>query len=703
MATNPYVNKVQYVRNGTTETLIDISGDTVTASSLAQGYTAHDASGAPITGTATGGSMVIRDEQDSHGGTIRHITAGSVVTGTVQITENGTVDVASYADAEVSVTPSLQSKAATPTESAQTISPDSGYDGLSSVSVGAVSSSYVGSAITRRSSTDLTASGATVTVPAGYYSSAASKSVSSGSASTPATSITANPSISVDNSGLITATASATESVTPTVVAGYVSSGTAGTITVSGSGTFQLSTQAAATITPSTTALTAVAAGKYTTGAVTVAAMPSGTAGTPTATKGTVSNHSIYVTPSVTNTTGYITGGTKTGAIVTVTASELASGNKEITENGTGIDVVGYSTVSVAVPSSGGNTVTISGTGHNNYCYVQLNQAGTKYYTDGDIVSFAEGDELYVYCNGSRGGGTITVNGDTVASSPYDAVSYTIPLPTCDITVRLSYGSDSRAIVTIPTIQITTNGTHNVSGYGYAAVNVSGVTYKTGALRPDAERIQTWSYDKMIVEDENVTIPAYSTSAQTLKSSENLTPSAAIDRSMYDYLVVHRYMATPVYTTSSVSAGRFLGSITTAVTEPIFLAGNKFVIDGHSFVSPFAHTMAEGSTSYVFYINSSGNYANTQMSTVYGAYCVHQTPTVSTTQSGTITIKSPILYVRGSTTYFNEANWNLLEDIRYQYVIELWRLQKGTSNMDGFTHGSNLLQLADCLASGTLT
>ena len=86
---------------------------------------------------------------------------------------------------------------------------------------------------------------------------------------------------------------------------------------------------------------------------VQINAMPSGTAGTPSATKGTVSNHSVSVTPSVTNTTGYITGSTKTGTAVTVTASELASGNKEITANGTNIDVVGYSTVSVAVPSSG--------------------------------------------------------------------------------------------------------------------------------------------------------------------------------------------------------------------------------------------------------------------------------------------------------------------------------------------------------------
>lgn len=77
-----------------------------------------------------------------------------------------------------------------------------------------------------------------------------------------------------------------------------------------------------------------------------------GTEGTPTATKGTVSNHQVTITPSVTNTTGYITGGTKTGTGVTVTASELASGSKSISANGTGIDVVGYSTVNVAVPST---------------------------------------------------------------------------------------------------------------------------------------------------------------------------------------------------------------------------------------------------------------------------------------------------------------------------------------------------------------
>lgn len=90
---------------------------------------------------------------------------------------------------------------------------------------------------------------------------------------------------------------------------------------------------------------------------VTVNAMPSGTAGTPTAAKGTVSNHSVSVTPSVTNTTGYITGGTKTGTAVTVSASELVSGTKTITGAGT-TDVTQYASVSVAAGSMGTPVIT---------------------------------------------------------------------------------------------------------------------------------------------------------------------------------------------------------------------------------------------------------------------------------------------------------------------------------------------------------
>lgn len=87
------------------------------------------------------------------------------------------------------------------------------------------------------------------------------------------------------------------------------------------------------------------------------ASVAAGSEGTPTASKGTVSNNSVAVTPSVTNTAGLISGGTKSGTPVTVFASELVSGKKEITSNGDDIDVTNFEKVKVAVSASAGAKV----------------------------------------------------------------------------------------------------------------------------------------------------------------------------------------------------------------------------------------------------------------------------------------------------------------------------------------------------------
>lgn len=113
-------------------------------------------------------------------------------------------------------------------------------------------------------STDLSVSGATVTAPAGYYSSSASKSVASGSATAPATISGTSASVST---GTNTITLSKTVSVTPSVTAGYVSDGTAGNSAVSL--TASVTTKGATTYTPGTSDQT-IASGTYLTAAQTI-------------------------------------------------------------------------------------------------------------------------------------------------------------------------------------------------------------------------------------------------------------------------------------------------------------------------------------------------------------------------------------------------------------------------------------------------
>lgn len=140
---------------------------------------------------------------------------------------------------------------------------DSGDQMLNGVTAYAGGTKITGTIVSKGSS-DLTVSGATVTVPAGYYSSSASKAVASGSATAPASISATSASVTT---GTNTLTLSKTVSVTPVVTAGYVSSGSAGNSSVSL--TASVTTKAAATITPTTTNQT-IAASTYLTGVQTI-------------------------------------------------------------------------------------------------------------------------------------------------------------------------------------------------------------------------------------------------------------------------------------------------------------------------------------------------------------------------------------------------------------------------------------------------
>ena len=379
-----------------------------------------------------------------------------------------------------------------PSEDAQTI-PISGFQATQDITIDAVPGDYVGSEVPRRASTDLTASGDTVSAPAGYYEEAVSKPVAHGSAKSPEGTVTVNPIVTVDNEGVITATVNKDLTLTPTVVPGYVDHGTSGVLTAKGNTQYQM-----------------------------------------------------------------------------------------------------YKRTS---------------------------------------------DDL------TQSGGTITA-----------------PL-------------------------------------GYYPQNASKtVSLKPTVLRPDAQLVQTYTFDKMAVEDLELTIPAYTTTAQSLRATANLSPTITIDLATETFFVIERFLTIPEYSITTVGKGRQEYTYCTYIYELARVPADAFKSRDGSKTITSASNIIGTMSSYREIYWSSATALSAYGTNAYGCY---QTPTAPAISGSTLTIKTPVLGIRGSTSYFTSTYMNAVTDIRYQYVIDVYKAPKQAMGIDGWITNEVVNHIIDCANSTT--
>lgn len=221
-----------------------------------------------------------------------------------------------------------------------------------------------------------------------------------------------------------------------------------------------------------------------------------------------------------------------------------------------------------------------------------------------------------------------------------------------------------------------------------------------GVLRPDAELCYSARYNKLAIAEEGYVLPSFVTNQQTVKASETL-PEIELDYDTYNYWFCIYGLATPQYSLSSHIKGEqdyFLsaryGEICSHASGTI---GSR---DGTQHASTsLAYVYAGNEWNLIGYWRGASAFM-VDTNAAYGANLVINPPSLKSRNSNILEIPTPALQLRGDATYLSSNAWAALEDIRYQYSVELWRSPVGDDEKDGWPLRQLRNHCIGCAASG---
>lgn len=212
-----------------------------------------------------------------------------------------------------------------------------------------------------------------------------------------------------------------------------------------------------------------------------------------------------------------------------------------------------------------------------------------------------------------------------------------------------------------------------------------------GAMRPDAELVQSYKFNKNLVGDSLGTWPGYTTSATTLVASSQIGTYQA-NVTDYSYSVLLLMYMKPTYSTATNGKGRLEYWMGSYVYDLCDIAPNSFVAASGKTYASRNLVLSGNPTGREFYWTS-GSAVNIYSTASYGLYMTPTHPTIS--DSGVITFSSPAFMTRGSSTYFTNTYMNAVTDVNIQYIFELYRSPNNSANIDGFMATSLAKRIMD--------